>query len=220
MGVWSYLCCSTRDDPTTGTQMRVSPRNVSLTQQHFSTSGPANDKPKESVNESDPMVVNGVAEDDPSLLWPHTLHVTCPRCIRFAGTYRLNEVVTVNDMPLWEKEGDQLWVFHGIGGQWLIGDEHEYKADFKCDTGNIASYEPAEGRLPDEIGPGGWLHYIDDEWFPDPEINITSDLYTSEDQAEHFERARRETSAAMKIQSRYRGLKVRKQKKMLVSPKD
>eukprot|EP00927_Polykrikos_kofoidii_P058165 TRINITY_DN52534_c0_g1_i1.p1 TRINITY_DN52534_c0_g1~~TRINITY_DN52534_c0_g1_i1.p1 ORF type:complete len:190 (+),score=35.76 TRINITY_DN52534_c0_g1_i1:64-633(+) len=137
-------------------------------------------------------------------MWPHTVFVTCPRA-HFAGTYHIVPGVTPNSLPLWKKEDSDDWLFNGTSGQWFIGDEEERAEGFISNTGNIASFEVAAGRMPDEIGPGGWLFLEDSNWSDDVEINVTSECVTLESQLQQIALAKREMAAATRIQACHRG---------------
>jgi len=133
---------------------------------------------------------------------PEALYVTGAK--QYSGTYHLLNSGQL-ERPLWKRSGGLDWIFCGEGGQWLVGDEDEQKQEFLCDTGNIASSEEHAGRLPDEIGPGGWLYFDGNEWHDDPGINITSDLFTAKDQESATKIRERHNDAAVRIQSSIRG---------------
>jgi hypothetical protein len=139
---------------------------------------------------------------------PDKLYVTDTTL--YDGTYHIVPGASPNGMPLWKQEGQPNWIFAGEGNQWFIGDEDEEAQAFFCNTGNVASFEEHAGRMPDEIGPGGWLYFKGTEWVNAPAINITSDVFTLKDQeATVLHRHGREV-AATKIQSRYRGMSLRR----------
>lgn len=139
-------------------------------------------------------------QDD--LEWPKTLIVISKS--GYAGNYNIVPGLEPNGLPLWKSERGNDWVFCGTGGQWFIGDIDEYKQNFVCDTGNIASFEENAGRMPDEIGAGGWLFFNGTEWMSDPGINIISEFFTAEDQEATIE-ANKQHDAATRIQRRHRG---------------
>lgn len=138
-------------------------------------------------------------------IWPATLTVTSE--YGHGGTYHLVPGLRPNGLPLWKRESGQDWLFCGVSGQWFIGDEFEEQQNFRCDTGNIASYEVHAGRMPDEIGPGGWLYFNGEDWLEKRDLNITSEQFTSKDQQAT---SCKQNTAAVKIQSSYRGISSRR----------
>eukprot|EP00929_Paragymnodinium_shiwhaense_P015602 TRINITY_DN123709_c0_g1_i1.p1 TRINITY_DN123709_c0_g1~~TRINITY_DN123709_c0_g1_i1.p1 ORF type:complete len:488 (+),score=76.54 TRINITY_DN123709_c0_g1_i1:63-1526(+) len=148
-------------------------------------------------------------EGDGAYMWPRVLYVA--RAKGYSGAYNIVSGVTPNGLPLRKRQDAKLWIFCGEGGQWLIGDEDEEAMNFQCDTGNVASSEQNAGRLPDEIGRGGWLYFNGQQWAADPEINITSDLFTEKDQEAAAKMFERRSEAATKIQAKIRGSQTRVQ---------
>eukprot|EP00929_Paragymnodinium_shiwhaense_P087457 TRINITY_DN47631_c0_g1_i1.p1 TRINITY_DN47631_c0_g1~~TRINITY_DN47631_c0_g1_i1.p1 ORF type:complete len:387 (-),score=96.84 TRINITY_DN47631_c0_g1_i1:61-1221(-) len=149
--------------------------------------------------EASPPPDQYVFEDD-GLDWPKTLIVTSAH--GHAGCYHLVPGRRPNGLPLWKHETSNDWIFCSNSGQWLIGDESEEALNFECDTGNIASYEVHAGRMPDEIGPGGWLFFDGTGWKSVPDINVTSEYFTLADQEATQDK---QNLSAMKIQSNFRG---------------
>jgi hypothetical protein len=139
---------------------------------------------------------------------PPALFVTSAR--GYEGTYFLVPDEKGNGLPLWKREGTQDWIFNGMGGQWFIGDVDEKMVHFRCNTGNIASYEECAGRMPDEIGRDGWLFFDGEKWLEAPDLNITSELFTVKDQEDALMHRRNHEAAATKIQACYRRSSVRR----------
>eukprot|EP00929_Paragymnodinium_shiwhaense_P034869 TRINITY_DN18920_c0_g1_i1.p1 TRINITY_DN18920_c0_g1~~TRINITY_DN18920_c0_g1_i1.p1 ORF type:complete len:551 (-),score=183.57 TRINITY_DN18920_c0_g1_i1:90-1742(-) len=134
-----------------------------------------------------------VEEPEQEALWPDKLYVTSDW--GYAGTYKVVQGRMANDMPVWKRDGSEDWMFCGPGGQWFIGDGDEEQANFEVDTGNIASVQENGGRMPDEIGFGGWIFFDAEKgnWTPAQGFNITSEHFTLQDQERvKEERARRE----------------------------
>jgi len=179
MTVWSYLCCSARVDPG----------NECVGATIGATKDAAMPQPR-----------------NDELMWPLTLHVMSHR--GYAGNYHMVHGKEPNGLPLWKSERTNDWVFCGVGGQWFIGDLDEYNQGFVCDTGNIASFEENAGRMPDEIGAGGWLFFDGSEWICEPAINIISEFFDEADQQATIQKNMRH-QAATRIQSLYRGNSIR-----------
>lgn len=75
-----------------------------------------------------------------------------------AKTYDLCDE-EANGQPLWKLEGRNSWIYNGSDSRWYISDpvNKDVKEDaFQCNRGSIHSVQPAENRLPCEIGAGSW----------------------------------------------------------------
>eukprot|EP00929_Paragymnodinium_shiwhaense_P041397 TRINITY_DN21499_c0_g1_i1.p1 TRINITY_DN21499_c0_g1~~TRINITY_DN21499_c0_g1_i1.p1 ORF type:complete len:1684 (-),score=480.31 TRINITY_DN21499_c0_g1_i1:299-5350(-) len=111
---------------------------------------------------------------------PDILQITVPRggdSGKISGLYELVQGVKPAGMPLWKHRRQNYWLFTGTSGQWFIGDVDEMQANFKCDTGVVASMHKHGGVHPHKIGFGGWQWYDEDRggvWMPEQSIGIVA----------------------------------------------
>eukprot|EP00929_Paragymnodinium_shiwhaense_P108052 TRINITY_DN74385_c0_g1_i1.p1 TRINITY_DN74385_c0_g1~~TRINITY_DN74385_c0_g1_i1.p1 ORF type:complete len:877 (+),score=183.10 TRINITY_DN74385_c0_g1_i1:224-2854(+) len=109
------------------------------------------------------------------------LKVQVPAMPRCSGEYELLEAQTVNGFPVWQMTGGDgaFWLYSGIWGVWLIGDEAEQRQGFKCDTGLASSLRAHRGIMPDRMRDGlesseaAWQVFIESKWRPVTDLRIT-----------------------------------------------
>eukprot|EP00929_Paragymnodinium_shiwhaense_P005147 TRINITY_DN10670_c0_g1_i1.p1 TRINITY_DN10670_c0_g1~~TRINITY_DN10670_c0_g1_i1.p1 ORF type:complete len:2123 (+),score=588.44 TRINITY_DN10670_c0_g1_i1:301-6669(+) len=86
---------------------------------------------------------------------PELLRVIAPGTC--AGMYSLLTDQMPNGFPLWKHQSLGYWLFSGLSGQWIIGDEDDAGAGFAGDTGYVASSQEHGGRMPHRLGEDGGL---------------------------------------------------------------
>lgn len=96
---------------------------------------------------------------------------------RCNGNYtRLQDASTgqfkdANGFPVWKKDDSEDYIFSGVSGQWVIGDEDERDENFDTDTGNVSTLARHNGAMPNKVTAGTWQRF-DDDWEADPAIKV------------------------------------------------
>eukprot|EP00929_Paragymnodinium_shiwhaense_P087474 TRINITY_DN47641_c0_g1_i1.p1 TRINITY_DN47641_c0_g1~~TRINITY_DN47641_c0_g1_i1.p1 ORF type:complete len:705 (-),score=178.79 TRINITY_DN47641_c0_g1_i1:157-2271(-) len=115
----------------------------------------------------------GLSQQLPSPRAPETLSVSAPNVKQgVSGHYDLLPNHRVHDFPIWKLRGGDRWLFSGVSGQWLLGDQVEKNADFHVDTGILASLEEHKGVMPHRIGYGDWQRFDGSRWHEDTSVTI------------------------------------------------
>jgi hypothetical protein len=89
-----------------------------------------------------------------------------------AGTYIKVPDQQRNGYPVWANEDGQYWLYSGLAGQWFVGGVVEQAAAFACDTGVVASITLHDGAMPNQLGQGNWMTFVEDQWTTDPNTNV------------------------------------------------
>ncbi|CAE7761465.1 unnamed protein product [Symbiodinium pilosum] len=91
-----------------------------------------------------------------------------------SGIYSLLPGQTVNDQPLWKREGsgEELWLYGGTDGKWHVSDRQAYEKNFVGERSFIFS-SPHGGVMPDMLT-GRWHSSVNA--FADPEVAVLARL--------------------------------------------
>eukprot|EP00929_Paragymnodinium_shiwhaense_P013428 TRINITY_DN121282_c0_g1_i1.p1 TRINITY_DN121282_c0_g1~~TRINITY_DN121282_c0_g1_i1.p1 ORF type:complete len:1831 (-),score=362.40 TRINITY_DN121282_c0_g1_i1:394-5886(-) len=100
----------------------------------------------------------------------HTVRLESPFLSQTSGIYDLVPAAEANSFPLWKQRAGSHWIFSGLRGAWLVGDDDELLRKFQCDTGWIASVKRHHGQLPHAVTQ--WVRFTGDVWLEDKSVNF------------------------------------------------